>query len=392
MDFGNIVREERTSKGLTQAALAERAGLSLHAVWEAERGNGSVAVLAALVAALDIRFAAVAKGETWGERVRALRTKRGWSQEKLAARAGVSPMAINRLENGNARIATLSAALGVLAPRARARKPQVANWGSGSRDERFTPEDVVRRIEAVLDGIELDPCGHPKSPVRARRFIHREEDGLKQPWNARTVFVNPPYSETGEFVRKAAHEWRSKRAQTVLMLLPVKTHFAWHQDHIQGIADVFFLRGRITFERLGMPATPAPFPTMLVLYGGTDVMIARIMALFECGHMPTSIVVSRARIAGWAKAGAAEASVVAPLAFPVPPLNETGDEGGDEPEDQLQDAGRNPHRDVDRAHDEPRREQEHAEHADGEARHVMPPSSRRASGPVRARRSRRSRR
>ncbi|GGK46116.1 DNA N-6-adenine-methyltransferase [Salinarimonas ramus] len=376
MDFASIVREERTSKGLTQGELAERAGLSLHAVWEAERGNGSVAVLAALVSALDIRFAAAGTGETWGARVRALRTKRGWSQEKLAARAGVSPMAINRLENGNARIATLSAALRVLAPRARARKPQIANWGDGSRDERFTPQDVVRRIESVLNGIELDPCGHPKSPVRAERYIQKEEDGLKQPWNARTVFVNPPYSETGEFVRKAAQEWKSRRAGSILLLLPVKTGFKWFQDDIMGTADVFFLRGRIAFERLGMPATLAPFPIMLVLYGGTDVMITRIMALFECGHMPTSIVVSRARIAGWAKASAAEASVVAPLAFPVPPLNETGDEGEYEVEAQRQDAGRNSHRENCNGHDEPNREHDHAEHADGEARHDRPRSRR----------------
>lgn len=374
MDFASIIREERTSKGLTQGELAKRANCSLHAVWEAERGNGSVAVLSALVASLDIRFAAVAKGETWGERVRALRNKRGWSQEKLAARAGVSTMAINRLENGNARIATLSAALGVLAPRARARKPQIASWGLGSRDERFTPSDVVRRIEAVLDGIELDPCGHPKSPVRARRCIQKEEDGLKPPWSARTVFVNPPYSETGEFVRKAAQEWRSNRAQTILMLLPVKTHFAWFQDHIQSVADVFFLRGRISFERLGMPATPAPFPTMLVLYGGTDVMITRIMALFECGHMPTGIAVSRARPARVAEVGTGQASVVAPLTFPVPPLNQPGDEGAHEAEDQHEDAGRNPHRDTGRPHHEPHCDQEDAEHADGEAPHDRPRS------------------
>lgn len=289
MDFATILREERASKGLSQAALAVQAGVSPHAVWEAEQGNGTVAVLTALSKALDIRFVGLASGASWGQRVRAQRTKRGWSQEKLAERAGVSPMAISRLENGNARMATLSAALAVLAPQARVRKPQIANWGDGSRDERFTPGAVVDRIESILGGIDLDPCAHRESPVRAARYIHREEDGLATPWNARTVYVNPPYSQTGEFIRKAAHEWRQGRAKMVLLLVPVKTHFAWFHEEVFGVADLFLLRGRIAFERPGLPDALAPFSLMLILYGADRDTIERVLGAFECGHVPRDV-------------------------------------------------------------------------------------------------------
>jgi transcriptional regulator with XRE-family HTH domain len=65
MDFATAVREARTSSGLTQADLASRAKVSQHAIWELEnRHNGTVAVLAAACAALDLRFTVYPEVET----------------------------------------------------------------------------------------------------------------------------------------------------------------------------------------------------------------------------------------------------------------------------------------------------------------------------------------
>ena len=116
MDVATLLREARASSGLTQSEVAERAGCSLHAVWEAERGNGTVALLTRVFTALDVRLAGFPRGATLAERVHILRQRRGWSRQHLAQRAGTSLSAIERLERGNARIATLSAVLAVLAP------------------------------------------------------------------------------------------------------------------------------------------------------------------------------------------------------------------------------------------------------------------------------------
>src|SRR3954467_1709217 len=99
MDIAAAIREARTSSGLSQSELAHRASVSPHAVWELEaRGNGTVALLTKLCPALDLRFAGLPRGASFGDQVRAARLKRGWGQERLADEAQVSPSSIMRLE------------------------------------------------------------------------------------------------------------------------------------------------------------------------------------------------------------------------------------------------------------------------------------------------------
>ena len=89
MNFASIVREARTSSGLSQAELATRAGVTTNTVWEMEnQGSGTVAVLSKIIAALDLRFTGLPKGRSFADQIRTLRTRRGWTQERLALRAG----------------------------------------------------------------------------------------------------------------------------------------------------------------------------------------------------------------------------------------------------------------------------------------------------------------
>lgn len=61
-DVATLLREARTSCGPTQSQVAERAGCSVHAVWEAERGNGTVALLTRSRPALYVRLASPPRG------------------------------------------------------------------------------------------------------------------------------------------------------------------------------------------------------------------------------------------------------------------------------------------------------------------------------------------
>jgi len=294
MDFGAIIREARTSSGLSQADLAKRAGVSIGAIYELEvRGNGTVALLTRLCTALDLRFTGLPRVSGFPRQVRTPRQRRDWSQERLARKAGVSAPAIMRLERGQARIATLSSALKVLAPNARPRKPEFARWRGGARDCRFTPREMLHRINSVIGPIYLDPCAHPASAVIAHQKLFEEDDGLSHEWIAATAYANPPYSRSAAFLRKAVESWTSGNCSTVLLLLPVSTQTEAFHRYVVGSADVFFLRGRIAFESLEGRKDVAPFSNMVVLYGADRAMIDRMLANFDCVHLPRAAAVGR---------------------------------------------------------------------------------------------------
>ncbi len=295
MNFAAIIREARTSSGLSQPALADKAGVGVATLWRVEKeGDGTVDVLTRLCRALDLRFAGLPRAESFSEQVKLLRTRRGWSQERLAERIGVSVGSITRLEIGNARIKTLDAALRVLAPQARIRKPEVTHWGVGARDERFTPPDLLEKIERVIGPIGLDPCAHPQSKVRADRYYYIEDDGLAQPWKAKTVYINPPYSSAAEFIRKAHQTWKAGDCEVILALLQVQMHHHWVHEYLAGQADIFFLRGRIAFDRIGKPPNPAPFGNMIIIYGADVAIIGKMLKEFACVHLSRTAGVGQA--------------------------------------------------------------------------------------------------
>jgi hypothetical protein len=60
--------------------------------------------------------------------------------------------------------------------------------------EHPTPAHIVEPARRLLEGIVLDPasCAKFNQRVGAERYFNRKQDGLTQPWRARSVFLNPP--------------------------------------------------------------------------------------------------------------------------------------------------------------------------------------------------------
>lgn len=78
--------------------------------------------------------------------------------------------------------------------------------------------------------------------------------------------MNPPYGrEIGRWVAKAHQEARMNGA-TVVALIPARTDTAYWHDHIQDIAEVRFIRGRVKFEQPDRKSDPAPFPSAIVIW------------------------------------------------------------------------------------------------------------------------------
>lgn len=111
----------------------------------------------------------------------------------------------------------------------------------------LTPVYVLDPVREALGGvIELDPCTMPDNPVKAERFYCPPADGADEPWDAATIFVNPPYSKARERWVRRCIEAGAGGAQVVL-LMPAATDTRIFQRALSTASTVVFIRGRVKF-------------------------------------------------------------------------------------------------------------------------------------------------
>jgi phage N-6-adenine-methyltransferase len=121
-------------------------------------------------------------------------------------------------------------------------------------DDRATPlewfEELNARFRFTLDAAAS--AANAKLP----RFFDYDMNGLAQSWAGERVWVNPPFSNLGAWVEKAAIEsWTSP---LIVMVLPAnRTEQGWWHEHIEPYRDkgnglrVEFVRGRKRFIAAG---------------------------------------------------------------------------------------------------------------------------------------------
>lgn len=93
----------------------------------------------------------------------------------------------------------------------------------------------------------------------------KEEDSLHMNWYIIDGFLwlNPPYSQCKEFVKKAYEEMQL--GAKIIMLLPSRTDTRYFHDYIynkDGV-EITFIKGRLKFNHL---KSAAPFPSMVVKF------------------------------------------------------------------------------------------------------------------------------
>lgn len=122
---------------------------------------------------------------------------------------------------------------------------------SRESDHWATPRDVYRALSREFR-FTLDPC-----PLHGR-------GGLEADWPG-SVFVNPPYSNIGAWIRKGLEELAAGRASIVVYLVPSRTCTRWFHDLVlPNVTEIRFCKGRLHFNDKG----PAPFPSMLLVFRG----------------------------------------------------------------------------------------------------------------------------
>lgn len=278
------LRAARQAAGWSQRTLAERVGVESQTIKRLEKGIGSVATLVRAMEALDLHLTGVGPGKTLPDQLRARRRKLSLSMTEVSAKTGLSRATISSLERGDGSMASLLRLLAVLAPRARRRTPERSYWGQGDkddRDSRFTPADFMANIYAAFGEVDLDPCGHPLSPVVARRRILLSEggNGLVDDWSGGLAFVNPPYSQLLAWLRRAHAQWRAGKVGSVVCLVPVRTDSAWFHETLSADADIYLLQGRVRFLNLQGRSQHTPFSLMVVTLGATVERKRRYAAL-----------------------------------------------------------------------------------------------------------------
>jgi phage N-6-adenine-methyltransferase len=123
-------------------------------------------------------------------------------------------------------------------------------------DEYSTPSKYIEGAREVLGVIELDPASNATAAnvVRALRFYTKQENGLSKSWKAKTVWLNPPYSEEKikAFVSKLLKE-QAKHGFACIVLTNCDSGTSWWQKLASASKRVCFPDHRIAFLINGKP-------------------------------------------------------------------------------------------------------------------------------------------
>jgi hypothetical protein len=147
----------------------------------------------------------------------------------------------------------------------------------------LTPGYVLDPVRKALGGwIELDPCTIPGNPVGADRFYCPPEDGAVKPWQAETIFVNPPYSKARErWVRRCIEAGAA--GSQVILLIPAATDTRIFQDALNTSSGVVLIRGRVKFGvlRENRRQAAASHPSALIGWNTDLAPCARLGLILE---------------------------------------------------------------------------------------------------------------
>ncbi len=145
-----------------------------------------------------------------------------------------------------------------------------------------TPQKYIDAILEVFDvtKIDLDPCSNEFSLVKARiEYKLPENDGLKENWEFRTIYVNPPYgtdktrgTSIKNWLRKC-HETRIQFGSEIIALIPVATNTSHWKKYVWVSADAiaFLSDTRLKFLIDGKGGGKGAPMSCAMVYWGSNV-------------------------------------------------------------------------------------------------------------------------
>lgn len=123
--------------------------------------------------------------------------------------------------------------------------PSPKKGNKKSSDCWYTPLPIVELVIKVLGEITLDPCADDGKHLEAGKHYTIVDDGLLQEWEGQ-VFMNPPFSCPGVWMKKLQAELESGRVKEAIALVPAATDTNWLSPVLK-TQPVCFWKGRIKF-------------------------------------------------------------------------------------------------------------------------------------------------
>ncbi len=146
-------------------------------------------------------------------------------------------------------------------------------------NEWYTPQKYVDAARLVMGSIDLDPasCELANRVVKATRFYTEQQNGLMQPWNARSLWLNPPYGHTKgglsmshqrAFAEKLLREYYQGTVEQAILLSLGNPNSVWFQPFFE--FPLCFYRGHIDFYRPDGTTGTFGFPLAFVYLGSNN--------------------------------------------------------------------------------------------------------------------------
>jgi hypothetical protein len=136
-------------------------------------------------------------------------------------------------------------------------------------DSVATHPDLWRPLEHAMNGFDLDPAAGAEPEAIADERYTPEDNGLTSPWFG-TVWLNPPFSEKGQWYRRLVDHINRGEVDRAVAIAPVDTSTDWFQDWFSTADNVAFLAGRDHYQNGGHGGSPS-FSTMVGLWKPTAV-------------------------------------------------------------------------------------------------------------------------
>ena len=137
-----------------------------------------------------------------------------------------------------------------------------------SKQDYQTPPEFIRAVERRFGPIWVDLAATLGNRVVNKDFISPEENSLTTNWAFKISdsagWLNPPFGELTKWAEKCADEQPRLWPRGVILLLsPASVGANWFERYVWGRAEVYALKGRLTFVG---ETSPYPKDCMLSVY------------------------------------------------------------------------------------------------------------------------------